>query len=861
MHTQTNAAGAAADLLPDHLLSDAEFRRVVEAYLSGPAAAGYAVRLTVISVNNGAEVARYQIEDPPPGDPSQARMLLEDIPSAVTCRCEIWRKPSPAGRRADANALVDSFTTLISKHWGDRDPATMLPFLKSPTGPARFVAAARELAANGRPMAVLHTDLDHFKAVNSDHGEEVGDRTLREFADRFRGAFQVIGVTVRTGGEEFSALLDCDNVGAVLRTTDAFRMQMENVPLAAIGRTNTCSIGLCIYPDGDRFGAAENEDSVLSDARQAERRAKEDGRNRLALIGPAPGKAASRPSDPEDLKTAALGARGFIERDPFGIDASLTSAIHARLVDAFAQTDDVATAITRVRGELGLLVGSFDIADGRPRELLGIIGSLDWGRIVAGALLAATHEHGRPLAPSDRLALVADRAGSLRLEVSGRSISLHCEVAVGAQCKAEIGFPVYRSGTEPPGGIGRLPVPNGPSEHDPLSPVLLLPIGDTAKAVADGIRYLVASVVDVDDRPTRGGGLPDFWQSNLSRVIRACLANPNIGSVIVIGDVTNARLTMERLNAGDSADVNELQRRLSMKASDLAVFVGRRLAISAVPADRAAVLSAIEQAVVRLAPIDFEKRPAIDLLNKSRRRLAIGAPDETHRLAITDGIRTRTLADAYPEALQLIRGAPNSLDQVEPQRGTFREMTGFKVVLTDPLSDRIPDYWQEDRALLDSYYETGFVKSDGLFGSRLHRPFGSSEQSMVDIAACHAADAAVRRTPTRRINLPIVPDALDQPLGLSSIQVMPRVRDGTTLTDAIFVWRTVDALVGFPFSAYGSLRWSEDFLTKVNAELLRRQTGMQVRMGTLTYIALSFHMYLHDGDVEIARTIVQDASN
>jgi hypothetical protein len=31
-------------------------------------------------------------------------------------------------------------------------------------------------------------------------------------------------------------------------------------------------------------------------------------------------------------------------------------------------------------------------------------------------------------------------------------------------------------------------------------------------------------------------------------------------------------------------------------------------------------------------------------------------------------------------------------------------------------------------------------------------------------------------------------------------------------------------------------------------------------MGTLTYIALSFHMYLHDGDLEIARTIVQDAS-
>jgi len=238
----------------------------------------------------------------------------------------------------------------------------------------------------------------------------------------------------------------------------------------------------------------------------------------------------------------------------------------------------------------------------------------------------------------------------------------------------------------------------------------------------------------------------------------------------------------------------------------------------------------------------------------------MGASDETHRLATTDGLRTRTLADAYPEAVQLVRSAPTDLDQTEPQRGAFREMTGFKVVLTEPLADRVPDYWQEDVNLLDVYYQDSFGRPDSLFGSRLHNKFGKDEHSMVEFAVAQATEATIRRMPTRRINLPIMPDSLGNPLGLSSLQVMPRDRNGTFVLDTICVWRSVDALVGFPFSAYGSIRWAAEFLDKVNLKLSGRDGGEDLRMGTLTYIAVSFHMYLHDGDVEIARTIVQDAS-
>jgi len=124
--------------------------------------------------------------------------------------------------------------------------------------------------------------------------------------------------------------------------------------------------------------------------------------------------------------------------------------------------------------------------------------------------------------------------------------------------------------------------------------------------------------------------------------------------------------------------------------------------------------------------------------------------------------------------------------------------------------------------------------------------------------------AALReKRPTRRIMLPIntAPERLDQPLGLSTIQVMPRWNDGRWRVDFQWIWRTVEALVGFPFSAYGSITWSKDFFEEVSVKLKQPAPTVPVELGELTYVALSFHMFLDEGDIEIARAIVQDASH
>jgi diguanylate cyclase (GGDEF)-like protein len=58
-----------------------------------------------------------------------------------------------------------------------------------------------------RPLSLAYVDLDNFKAVNDQHGHEVGDRVLRIVADTLRGEVRAIDVVARLGGDEFAVML------------------------------------------------------------------------------------------------------------------------------------------------------------------------------------------------------------------------------------------------------------------------------------------------------------------------------------------------------------------------------------------------------------------------------------------------------------------------------------------------------------------------------------------------------------------------------------------------------------------------------------------------------------------------------
>jgi len=59
----------------------------------------------------------------------------------------------------------------------------------------------------GRPLSLLMFDIDHFKAVNDQHGHLTGDFVLREMSRRLLRRIRKEELLARYGGEEFAAVL------------------------------------------------------------------------------------------------------------------------------------------------------------------------------------------------------------------------------------------------------------------------------------------------------------------------------------------------------------------------------------------------------------------------------------------------------------------------------------------------------------------------------------------------------------------------------------------------------------------------------------------------------------------------------
>jgi two-component system, cell cycle response regulator len=127
------------------------------------------------------------------------------------------------------------------------------------------------------PLAVVISDLDHFKAINDRHGHAVGDKVLRQSAATLARVIRTSDFVARYGGEEFVVVApDCELIAAV-RLAERFRTAIAQLRIDEHGADVpvTTSVGVAALTDLDRTVPAE----LLRRADEALYRAKESGRN------------------------------------------------------------------------------------------------------------------------------------------------------------------------------------------------------------------------------------------------------------------------------------------------------------------------------------------------------------------------------------------------------------------------------------------------------------------------------------------------------------------------------------------------------------------------------------------------------
>jgi two-component system, cell cycle response regulator len=129
-----------------------------------------------------------------------------------------------------------------------------------------------------RPLSLLMLDIDHFKAINDQHGHLTGDFVLRELSRRLLVRVRREELLARYGGEEFAAVLPETDLNGGRIFAEQVRRLVADAPFEYEGdRFNvTISVGLTTVEgeDIDPLTFIKRADDNLY-------RAKRDGRNRV----------------------------------------------------------------------------------------------------------------------------------------------------------------------------------------------------------------------------------------------------------------------------------------------------------------------------------------------------------------------------------------------------------------------------------------------------------------------------------------------------------------------------------------------------------------------------------------------------
>ncbi len=146
----------------------------------------------------------------------------------------------------------------------------------------RFSAMLTRAERLGFPVALILTDIDHFKKVNDTYGHPTGDEVLRQVAKILKHSARKIDISARYGGEEFAIVLESTDKEGARQLADRIRLE--------VGRQNfdspkgkfhaTLSLGVTVFPDDARA-----KQDMIARADQCLYAAKHGGRNRTVCHG------------------------------------------------------------------------------------------------------------------------------------------------------------------------------------------------------------------------------------------------------------------------------------------------------------------------------------------------------------------------------------------------------------------------------------------------------------------------------------------------------------------------------------------------------------------------------------------------
>jgi diguanylate cyclase (GGDEF)-like protein len=255
----------------------------------------------------------------------------------------------------------------------------------------QFVSFSARYGGRG---AVMIIDIDSLKQINDSYGHHAGDNLIRQVAGVMRERVRGTDIVARLSGDEFAILMPQTDVEGALHLGEDLRSQIaETIQPTADADPATISVGITMFGGEKGVGA----EAVLVAADQAMYRAKEGGRNKIALF-----RDPDEPQrDPKRRQTTAARIRDALTDDRLSLHTQPIRSLASGGIERY----ELLLRMTSEEGEL-LPAGSFIAA----AERSGMIQELD--RWVVGRALELLVERERQGAPL-----------SLHVNISGASLT------------------------------------------------------------------------------------------------------------------------------------------------------------------------------------------------------------------------------------------------------------------------------------------------------------------------------------------------------------------------------------------------------------------------------------------------------
>jgi diguanylate cyclase (GGDEF)-like protein len=249
-------------------------------------------------------------------------------------------------------------------------------------------------ARYGGKGAVMIIDIDGLKAVNDSLGHHAGDNLLRQIADVMRERVRATDLVARLSGDEFAILMPQADVAGALQLGEDLRAQVaESASPSPEAEPVTISVGITLF-GGESMGGSE---AVLAAADQAMYRAKEEGRDQIALFhDPRAQRRATRRG-----QTTTAKIRDALTNDRFSLHSQPIRSLESGGIERYE-------LLLRMTGDDGELLPAASFIEAAERS--GMIQEID--RWVVAQALETLGEREREGAPV-----------SLHVNLSGASLS------------------------------------------------------------------------------------------------------------------------------------------------------------------------------------------------------------------------------------------------------------------------------------------------------------------------------------------------------------------------------------------------------------------------------------------------------